>query len=123
MLVHGAFHAGLAQMIIAQGYQFAQSLVALAGGGQVRDLQQPVGSLAHRGDHYHRPAFQPGFDDSDDPFDSFGGFHRGPAEFHDDHVRQAFESAAGSSAGSTPRGSLVSVFINPTIPPNTSTRH
>src|SRR5579864_261714 len=116
MLVHGAFHAGLAQMIIAQGYQFAQSLVALAGDGQVRDLQQPVGSLAHRGHHHYRPAFQPGFDDSDDPFDSFGGFHRGPAEFHDDHQSnnpsEYISSALRTAAPAAPRMVLCPIAMN-----------
>jgi hypothetical protein len=94
MLVHRALHAGLAQMIIAERDQFAQSLIPFTRDREVSHLQQPVGGLAHRRDHHHWLAIESGPDDSYDAFDSFGGFDRGPAEFHDDHVAHTLLRAA-----------------------------
>src|SRR5580700_3945107 len=116
MLVHGAFHAGLAQMVIAQVHQFAQSLVPLAGNRQISNLQQAISGLSHCGNHHHRLAIQPGADDSNDALDRFAGLDRGPPEFHDYHQSSSpseyMSSALSTAAPAAPRMVLCPSAMN-----------
>ena len=65
------------------------------------DGQQLVGGLAHGGNHHDGMAVHPRLHDAGDAFDGGGGFHRGAAEFHDDHDQSSSPSECISSAFST----------------------
>ena len=116
MLLHGALHAGLAQVEIAQRYQFPQCFFALAAHRQIRDLEQAVGGFSHGRNHHHRLAIEPGFYDAGDTFESRRGFDGRAAEFHDDHQSSSpseyISSAFNTAAPAAPRTVLCPRAMN-----------
>ena len=89
MLVDGAFHAGLAEVEIAEVQQIRDCLVALAADREMRNFEQLVGSLSHGGYNHHGLALNSRRHNSSNALDGGRRFNGRAAELHDDHLSRA----------------------------------
>src|SRR5512132_122823 len=94
-------------MEIPQVVELLDVIGALAFDRCVRNREQLVGGLPHRGDDHHGTLGFARADDAGDALNCSGGLDRGPAELHDNHQSsipsECISSAFSTAAPAAPR--------------------